>query len=305
MSAQRHTALSGWAMILVAALCAGAAGADDVFLANGNSFVGVIVVSETQESVKIRLAYGDLSLPRSWIERIELATSPLEEYVERRARLRAGDPAGAASWLELARWARSRELGHGYKEALLEAALLEPRHPGLPPHMRAIDYVFEADSGLWVSAAERRRAADAALAAERSAATRERERVERHREADRGSATEGTLSRAVEALALAELERETRRSRTREESGFARGHAFYPIQTAGRYGAVYPVAFFPGTISVPQQGDGASTGPVKDPYESLRRRQPGSLLVTRPGGGRVSSLSRVRRQPGSLSLGNP
>ena len=168
--------------------------------------------------------------------------------------------------------------------------------------MRAIDYVFEEDSGIWVSAAERRRAADAALAAERSAAMRER--VERDREADRGSATESTLSRAVEALALAELERESRRSRDREEPGFARGHAFYPIQTAGRYGAVYPVAFFPGTISVPQQGDGASTEPVKDPYESLRRRQPGSLLVTRPGGGRVSSLSRARRQPGSLPLGN-
>ena len=75
MSPPRHTTVAAWALLIASALLAGLFAAplraDDVFLHNGNTFEGVIVVAETDEQVRIRLAYGEMSLPASWIERID------------------------------------------------------------------------------------------------------------------------------------------------------------------------------------------------------------------------------------------
>ncbi len=286
----------------MAPLRAAPAVADDVFLENGNTFEGVIVVSETAEMVKIRLAYGDLSLPRSWISRIDRVESPLQIYLERRSALLGRDEVTADDCIELARWARPRDLPHGHKEALLEAAAIDPLHENLAPMLRVAGYVFDEEAGIWVSAAERRRAEAAAAAEEsRRLAALERGRSQAEYRDPGRRTSEETLSRAVEALALAELERESRESQRDER----RERTFYPVRVGASYGSVYPVAYFPGVVAAPVAGDpGVAASPPADPYESLRRRQPGSLLVARPGTGRVSSLSRVRRQPGALPLGN-
>lgn len=291
--------LGGLAVVLWIALAGVPAAADDVVLENGNVFEGVIVVTETAERVRIRLAHGEMSLPRSWIARIERAPAPLAGYLERREALLARPDAGVEDWLALARWARPRELAHGYREALLEASRIEPRHPDLAPLLRGIGYVLDPSTDLWISAAELRRAEAAAEAAESARRRAAEQRAARDR-GDGGTVTEETLSRAVEALALAELERETRSS----EREARRERTYFPVRVGAYQGPIFPVAFFPG-LRVAAVGGGEAPEAAVDPYESLRRRQPGSLLVTRPGGSRVRSLSRLRRQPGALPLGNP
>lgn len=296
MSPCKHRTAIGWVLALGAILPAGLARADDVLLRNGNTFEGVIVVAESDQQVRIRLAYGEMSLPRSWIARIERTTSPLAEYLDRRRTLRARADAGVADWVGLAHWARGRRLEHGYKEALLEASRIDPRHPALPPLLRGIGYTLEESTGLWVSAAELRRAEEAREARRRAA-------EERARRADAGGddprrTTEETLSRAIEVLALAELERETRTSR-RE----ARGEStFQPVRIGGYAGPYYP--YFPGFVVTPATGDGdgdgagvgPSTTPPADPYAAVRNRLPGSLLSNRGG---IQSRSRPHL-PGSL-----
>ncbi len=291
MSPSRHTTAIGWLLAVGAALWALPAAADDVVLHNGNTFDGVIVVAESAEQVRIRLAFGEMSLPRSWVARIERAASPLAEYLERRRALRSRPDAEVDDWIDLALWARDEGLKHGYREALLAASLIEPRHPRLAPLLRGIGYVLEEPTGLWVSVAELRRAEAAREAQQRAA-------EERARRADAGSdggraTTEETLSRAIEALALAELEREARTSRreAREE------RTFHPLQIGAYAGPYYP--YYPGLVTVPAPGAGTAGPPpaeAKDPYAAVRDRLPGSLLSNR---GRMGSRSRPHL-PGSL-----
>lgn len=294
MSPQGHTPWLGAVapfLFLVAGLWAMPVAADDVFLHNGNTFEGVIVVDEGGEQVRIRLAYGEMSLPRSWILRIERTASPLAEYLERSGLLRARRDASVKDWIDLASWARAHELEHGHKEALLEATVIDPRDPRLSSLLRRIGYVFEDSTGVWVSAAEVRRAA-----AEREA--RRQAEAERARRADAAGddgrrTTEETLSRAIEALALAELERETRTTR-REARG---ERTFQPIRVGGYAGPYYP--YFPGFVSAPvaaANGDSAQPAPPADPYAAVRGRLPGSLLSNRGG---MGSKSRPHL-PGSL-----
>lgn len=301
MSPRRHrttisigTAVAS-ALTLGAFLSAGSARADDVFLHNGNAFEGVIVVAESDEQVRIRLAYGEMTLPRSWIARIDRERSPLAEYLDRRRTLHSRADIGVTDWIGLARWARGRELEHGYKEALLEASRIDPRYSALSPLLRGIGYVFEESTGLWVSAVELRRAEEVREARRQAA-------EERARRADAGGddgrrTTEETLSRAIEVLALAELERETRTSR-RE----ARGEStFQPVRIGGYAGPYYP--YFPGFVVTPATGGGGGNGdgpstttPPADPYAAVRGRLPGSFLSNRGG---IQSRSRPHL-PGSL-----
>ena len=129
MSPLRHTTAAIGLLALAVGLSSAPARGDDVLLHNGNSFEGVIVVSESADQVKIRLAYGEMSLPRSWISRIDRTDSALADYIERRQILRGRSDVDVAEWLSLARWARSRDLRHGFKEAVLEASRIDPRHP--------------------------------------------------------------------------------------------------------------------------------------------------------------------------------
>ncbi len=276
-----------WLALLVAGFAAGGAGADDVHLTNGESFEGVIA-ERLDEHVVIRLEFGELKLPMSSVARIETSYSPLSDFLLRRRALRSRQ-ASALEWLELARWSRSQDLPHGYRESLLEAAAIEPTLDQLAPSMRDLNYVFDAELDRWIPYAEhlRRtqpvpRQAEAASGQDRG--TDARPASDDHRE------VEEALSRTVELLALAELARETRETQqTTAHVGPSVQHGF-PV-------AHFPGGFFFGPVTQPT-GDVPAEGeaqPIPVTSQDLFRRPPGSLI---PVGGANRGVRF--RQPGSL-----
>lgn len=142
------------ALAITGFLAAWAAGADVVHFKTGRSIEGVIA-EETATQVRIRLAFGEITVPRDTVERIERTASPLEVYFARRRELleEAGE-AAAEDWLALARWARAQGLAHSSREAALQAAEIDPRLEGLAALMAAFDFVFDEQSGRWISFGE-------------------------------------------------------------------------------------------------------------------------------------------------------
>ncbi len=291
---------------LVSAGLAGPTAADDVHLKNGRSFEAVIVLAESEESVRIRLPYGEMSLPGSWVDRVVRAETPLDEFLDRKRRLLGKPDAGVSDWIDLAVWARGRELEHGYRESVLAAAEIDPGSDLLPMHMRRLDYVFEEQLDRWIHYEESRRRAG--LERHQGEWFPSEEVARRSRRDARSATTEERLGSAIEALAVAQLERE-RREAERERSRTADRAPGPVYHVPFRASPVYPVAFFPGRFVrlpvVTEDGEGAERpegGHNRGAYDSLRRRQPGSLLVSRAGSRSVASLAGVRRQPGSLAL---
>lgn len=123
--------------------------ADDVHLTNGNTFEGVIATLDGDE-VRIRLPHGEIALPASRVQRIDKHESALEDYLARERALFARE-ATAAEWLELARWARSRDLDHGARESALRAARLDPRLEGLADVLGDFGYLYEQELGRWLT----------------------------------------------------------------------------------------------------------------------------------------------------------
>jgi hypothetical protein len=127
--------------------------ADDVYLVNGRKFEGVI--AETAGSqVRIRMQGGTLSLPKDQVLRVEAGDSNLAEFLRRKEALKKSPAAGAADWVELARWARAKELDQATREAALAAATLDPRAAGLAPILRGYGYVLDPQLDRWVPYAD-------------------------------------------------------------------------------------------------------------------------------------------------------
>jgi hypothetical protein len=123
--------------------------ADDVYLTNGRKFEGV-VAETTDTQVRIQMQGGTLSLPKSQVLRVEAGDTSLAGYLRRKAALKKNSKAGAADWLELARWARSQGLGQATREAALAAAALEPRLDGLAPILRSYGWVLDEQLDRWI-----------------------------------------------------------------------------------------------------------------------------------------------------------
>jgi hypothetical protein len=245
---------------------------DDVFLRNGRSFEGVIITSRDDSTIRIRLGFGELGLPMSLVERVELGESALSRYLERRAALVAAQ-ASAREWLELALWARSNELQHGYREAAVTAAEMDPILEGLAPHLRRLGYELDEEATIWVPykpvppapPAETRIASPSYGEAAGSAADTE---------------TEESLSRAVELLAAAQLERERRQ----------------PFQTPVQTVA-YPTVAYPVYPYVLWHGWRFPDVPSSEPPPP-RDPNPSAPVVRRPRNPVARAL--LRRQPGSV-----
>ncbi len=267
-----------WLAVFAAGLLAGAAVADDVHLKNGETFEGVIA-EQVGESVRIRLEFGEIKLAASSVDRIERSESPLSGYLERRRDLRLAE-ATATQWLNLARWARGHDLDHGYRESLLTAASIDPHLDALRPGMRELGYVYEAELDRWISEAEYQR--------RHRPPPERRAAVEHESPGERASReVEESLSRAVELLAAAQLEREARETEESRQTTRTIG----PSVTYG-----FPVAHFGGQLIVTQPEPSADgVAPQAPSLDDLARRTPGSLL---PVGG-ANSGTRIR-QPGSL-----
>src|SRR5690349_10901756 len=113
-------------LLLLLSLVAVPVLADDVYLVNGRKFEGVI--AETAGSqVRIRMQGGTLSLPKEQVLRVDQGDSNLAEYLRRKDLLKKSSTTRAADWLELSRWAHSRELDQAARESALAASTIDPK----------------------------------------------------------------------------------------------------------------------------------------------------------------------------------
>ncbi|MFQ5349005.1 MAG: hypothetical protein ACE5EG_01025 [Thermoanaerobaculia bacterium] len=258
------------ALLLLAALTTPVA-ADTVFLVNGNKFEQVVAEREPG-AVRMRMPYGEIVLPERVVARVERSRSIWQVFAERQTELRDA-AASAPEWLELALWADAAGYPEGMREALLGAAEIDPLLDGLAPLMRRIGYQLDREAGQWLTEGDYmrqrgyRRWGDRWLTRDEYAVRwRAREEAQKKRRAE---AREERITRAIEALVVAEL------SRAAEPEPPPR-----PIATHGPLVAVYPGAFFPfvaPAASVPAVG-----GPEQATFEELAKRQPGSLFPVRP-----------------------
>ena len=93
-------------LILVVAVAAAPAFADEVHLKGGGRVTGEII-EQTDEFVTVDIGGGSLTVRASSVVSIERSTSPMQEYRLRAAEIPAGD---AEAWRALARWATGNAL---------------------------------------------------------------------------------------------------------------------------------------------------------------------------------------------------
>jgi len=158
-----------WTIVLI---CAAPAFADRVVLKGGGVLTGVVVESN-ERGVVLEVGPGRIGLPASRVERVETGASALGSFRARAATLPPGD---AASWVELAFWARAQGLETQAREALERALQSDPQNADAH---RALGHVLLG--GAWLSLEESYRAQGLlpfeggwVTPAEREAAFRER-----------------------------------------------------------------------------------------------------------------------------------
>ena len=123
--------------------------ADNVYLANGRKFEDVMA-EETATQVRIHLQSGVLVLPKSQVLRVETGDSNLGGFLQRKDSLKKSPATRAADWVELARWAESKQLAQAARESALNAAVLDPHAPGLAPILRGFGYVLDESLDRWI-----------------------------------------------------------------------------------------------------------------------------------------------------------
>lgn len=194
--------------VVIIALLAAPAFADDVYLRGGGQITGVII-EETEESVTVDIGGATLSARMSSVVRIERNISPLQEYRGRAAELAADDVEG---WRELARWARGEMLSSQAREAFARVLAVAPDDEEANRALGRVlvdgAWISEEDSyrargyiefeGEWMTPGER-----SAILAERAA---EEESARRENEA---------AIRAIEAEQAADRERQAREAADR------------------------------------------------------------------------------------------
>jgi hypothetical protein len=254
--------------------------ADTVRLKNGRAYEGVIA-ERTPKGVRVQLAFGQLLLPDDQVVAIEKGESALAAFLARKAALEAKD-ASAAEWLELARWAKVHDLSTSARQAVLTAAELDPRLPGIDAMLRPMGLVFEESLVRWIPFEESMaRRGLVRYEGEWISVQEQRQRIAQH-ERRRALEAQEEASRRMAAAAEAMQRSEERR---------ARREAWERQQELER--AYLPVVSFPG-FWVPQvvvvvkppsaqpQPPGSPMPPVQTPpqhnFGRLQRRPAGSFL---------------------------
>jgi hypothetical protein len=218
--------------------------ADDVYLINGRKFEGVIAET-TDSQVHIQMQGGTLSLPRSQVLRVESGDSNLAEYLRRKEALKKDPGTRAADWLELARWAQTKELQQATRESALAAATLDPNLKGLEPILRGYGYVLDEQIARWIPYADSMRRRGFVLSngqwitrEEHAANVRAYEEENARRRAQREE--QARAARADRLAALAEL------TVVRDLVQPSYPPAYPPSLYPGPYFGGVPVVIFPG-----------------------------------------------------------
>lgn len=266
--------------LLLAALPSRPALADDVYLANGESFEGV-AAEVTRTQVRILMAGGELRLPRSLVLRIEESEAPYRDFLDRKAQLegKAGS-ATAGEWLELAEWALSKGLPASARTAGRIAADLDPDLPRLPPLMRRLGYARDGDSGPWVPRGRVSRRSVPVAAGGAGQPDLRHQISDEIRQAAREARQREEEIAAARREAAAEVRRVFEEARPADGPGRSQPGIF--VTTPVAY--TFPVGF------VVVQGGIFSPGPAPPPS---------SLPASRP-----PLLDALERQPGSLLPGH-
>jgi hypothetical protein len=113
---------SGLAIAVPMLLAATSVLADEVYLRGGGRVSGIIA-EESAESVEVEIGAGLVSVPRSQVDRIVRASSPLATYQTRARGLAADDVSG---WLTLASWAQRMDLSTQARDAYTHVLDVEP-----------------------------------------------------------------------------------------------------------------------------------------------------------------------------------
>jgi hypothetical protein len=135
--------------LVLAALLAGRAAADDVYLKSGGQLSGRIV-SRTATSIEVDIGAGLITVPTSSVVRVQEGRSALQDFEERAAGLAPGDAAG---WVALGDWASSRGLGTQARQAYQRALAAAPNDPRANAALGRVQV-----DGNWVSEEEGYRA---------------------------------------------------------------------------------------------------------------------------------------------------
>lgn len=262
--------MRGPAVLLLVTACAAPLAADTVHLVNGKKFEEVVALAGSDE-VRIRMPHGEIVLPARVVARVERSPSVWRVFAERAAGL-GGTADAAAAWLELALWAERAGYDDGVRQALLRAAELDPRLDGLAPRMARLGYILDRESGRWLTEADYMSRRGYRLwngqwlpREEVLARLRAREAAEQRR---REEARQERITRAIEALVVAEVSRATEPE-------------IEPARAGGTVVAVYPGGYFPVTAPPPPPVPPPASPPPSD-YDRLAGRQPGSLFPVPP-----------------------
>jgi tetratricopeptide (TPR) repeat protein len=112
--------------LALSALCAGAARADTIYLANGGKLEGTII-KEEPDKVTIKTKYGTQTIDRMDIDRVDASKSERELYEEKKAQIEDNDAEG---FYRLGLWCKENGLEQ-QAEAEMERVLeIDPDHDG-------------------------------------------------------------------------------------------------------------------------------------------------------------------------------
>jgi hypothetical protein len=115
--------MARFALLAAVWMCAAVAHADRVHLIDGAVIEGK--ATREGERVVIEVDAGRLTVPADQVARIEAASSPVQQFEQRRARLDARDVAGR---IALANYCRDHGMGAREHELLREVIELSPDH---------------------------------------------------------------------------------------------------------------------------------------------------------------------------------
>lgn len=285
MTRSRCCLLVALASLLVASLAPAAA--DDVYLVNGQVFEGVMA-EETADRVVIQLEFGQMTLPRSQVDRVVSAATPLQRYLARSSELRDSMETTATDWLELAHFARSHELNEGFRDAALLAARLDPEVEGIAPLMKRLGYALDEESHTWMTESEvmSKRGLvryDGEWMAEVEARRRQQElEIAAARTAQTGAAQAPVAQAAASPAAPAA----TAQGPTDNEVMMAQVDVMKDMVEVMAKQQPPPVGVVPGTVGIPMvvgygfggYGSRPATPQAAATWEAMTVRQPGSIL---------------------------
>lgn len=269
-------------ILLLLALLAAPAAADEVVLRNGSRFSGRVV--EQGDRVVVHMDYGAMTFRKIDVREVLRSDDPLKD-LEQKVEAATTTP----KLFETALWARDRGLPGKSNELLEKVLLLEPDHEGA---RKALGY--ERQEGSWLRGDDLRVARGFVKhegkwlkreTVEQILAQQSAEAVDYERQRTLRQAAEMDREVELQKIALERERLEVERERDRRTSWWRTGTWF-----AGPSVVVLPGAC--GPAAHPGYGPGRSLPPAAGPYPSWSHPVLTPTVTTTRGGGPALTTSK-------------